>query len=138
MSQACEVRSLNLWAVLCAHRAHTPGVYGHSWVSSHTDGVDELEAPGEREQQVVWMAAAPQGEWANSLYMMGKGLELLIGVSRGTLEKMQGCMEMRSSKVGAVGSSDWREGRDLGLQAECHTREFGPVGSREAGKVSVQ
>lgn len=38
-------------------------------------------------------------------------------------------MEMRSSKV-EQGERDWRERQDLGLQAECHTREFGPAGSR--------
>ena len=51
---------------------------------------------------------------------------------------MQGCMEMRSTKVGAVGNVTGEKGRDLGLQAECHAREFGPAGSREPGKVSVQ
>lgn len=51
---------------------------------------------------------------------------------------MQGCVEMSITKVGAVGDMAGEKGRDLGLWAEQHAREFGPEGSREPGTVSVQ
>lgn len=61
-----------------------------------------------------------------------------MGFQRGTLGKMQGCVEMSITKVGAVGDMAGEKGRDLGLWAEQHAREFGPEGSREPGTVSVQ
>lgn len=40
-------------------------------------------------------------------------------------------------KSGSCGDVAGEKGKDLGLRAEHHAREFGPEGSREPGTVSV-
>ena len=114
-------------------------MYGHSWVSSHTEGVDELEAPrGEGATSGVDGPLRHKENGPTVCVRWKRDLSYWLAFQRGTLGKMQGCVELRSTKVGAVGNMTGEKGRDLGLQAERHAREFGPEGSREPGKVRVQ
>ena len=111
-------------------------MYGHSWVSSCTEDVDKLEAP--REKGAARGLDGPPRHVENSpaVCILWKR-DLLIGISKRYTWENAGCMGMGSTKVGSCGEHG-EKGRDQGVQAERHTREFGPEGSGESVKVSIQ